>query len=265
MISPKGPKNETEFAKLLTQPLAYRRNDPLIHIQSEPELNPMTQETADKFYRTSPSKIDRIALVAMTETAFTPQAFAALQEADLPIRSKRNQLELLKFEQTDERGFFLRNGIVMHEYQDKNSISHPAVVVPAVLVPVILQSYHITVLGGHQSRAKIENDLKRKFYWPHMKTAIKDSCQACVPCAYNKRYPVGFPQGKLIVPSYPNHIVFMDVTGGLPLSYDGCHSLLLIFDGFSKFAFGIPLKSEKAAYAQCIFWPIFVRLLFSAK
>jgi hypothetical protein len=32
MISPKGPKNETEFAKLLTQPLTYRQNDPLIHI-----------------------------------------------------------------------------------------------------------------------------------------------------------------------------------------------------------------------------------------
>jgi hypothetical protein len=205
MISPKGPKNETEFAKLLTQPLAYRRNDPLIHIQSEPELNPMTQETADKFYRTSPSKIDRIALVAMTETAFTPQAFAALQEADLPIRSKRNQLELLKFEQTDERGFFLRNGIVMHEYQDKNSISHPAVVVPAVLVPVIIQSYHITVLGGHQSRAKIENDLKRKFYWPHMKTAIKDSCQACVPCAYNKRYPPRETHCSILPQSYCVH------------------------------------------------------------
>jgi hypothetical protein len=105
-----------------------------------------------------------------------------------------------------------------------------------------------TVLGGHQSRVKIENDLKRKFYWPHMKTTIKEHCQDCVPCAYNKRYPVGFPQGKLIVPLYPNHIVYMDVTGGLPLSYDGCRSLLLIFDGFSKFAFGIPLKSEKAAY-----------------
>jgi hypothetical protein len=129
MNPPKGPKNEKEFAKLITQPLTYRRRDPLIHIQSEPELNPMSQEKADKFYSTSPSKIDRIALVAMTETAFTPQAFAALQEADIPIKNKCDQLSLLKFEQTDERGFFLCNGIVMHEYQDKNAISHPAVVV----------------------------------------------------------------------------------------------------------------------------------------
>jgi hypothetical protein len=56
MNPPKGPKNEKEFAKLITQPLTYRRRDPLIHIQSEPELNPMSQEKADKLYSTSRKK-----------------------------------------------------------------------------------------------------------------------------------------------------------------------------------------------------------------
>jgi hypothetical protein len=45
----------------------------------------------------------------------------------------------------------------------------------------------------------------------------------------------------------------MDITGGLPTSYDGCSSLLLIFDGFSKFSFGIPLKNGKAAYVAKLF------------
>ncbi|HEY7535653.1 MAG TPA: transposase family protein, partial [Thermodesulfobacteriota bacterium] len=41
---------------------------------------------------------------------------------------------------------------------------------------------------------------------------------------------------------------FIDVTSGLPRSHDGYHALLVVYDGFSRFATAICLKSEKADY-----------------
>jgi hypothetical protein len=249
-LNPEGaPKKEEAYINRVTQPIMQRHDIQPIDIKCDPTINVMTPQEAANFSPMSPYKVDRIALVAMNETAFTPEAFAALQSADPEITHRKTLL----LNKADKKGYFVRNGIVMHEYTDQNGIVHPAVYIPQVLIKLILSSYHVTVLGGHQSSKKIERDLKRKFYWPHMKTTIKAYCQDCVPCAYNKKYPVGFTQGKLITPLYPNHLIFMDITGGLPTSYDGCSSLLLIFDGFSKFSFGIPLKNRKAAYVAKLF------------
>ena len=44
------------------------------------------------------------------------------------------------------------------------------------------------------------------------------------------------------------HIVHCDLVVGLPRALDGSHAILLLYDGFSRFTFGIPLSSEKAEY-----------------
>ncbi len=252
-LRPEGaPTDEQEFINRVIQPVNQHSTLRLTDIACDPTINVMTPAEAKCFHPQATQKADRIALVAMNETAFTPQAFAALQSTDDDLKHIKKQLQdpATKY---DRKSYFMQNGIIMHEYADHNGMIHPTVCVPQELIPLILQSYHVTVLGGHQSKGKIEKDLKRKYYWPRMKSTIKKHCDACLPCSYNQRYPVGFTLGRLITPLYPNHIVFMDITGGLPKSYDGCTSLLLLYDGFSKFAFGIPLKQEKAAYVAKLF------------
>jgi hypothetical protein len=69
----------------------------------------------------------------MNETAFTPEAFAALQSAD-PEIAHRKALLLDPLNKADKKGYFVRNGIVMHEYTDQNGIVHPAVYIPQVLI-----------------------------------------------------------------------------------------------------------------------------------
>ena len=44
------------------------------------------------------------------------------------------------------------------------------------------------------------------------------------------------------------HIVHCDLVVGLPKALDGSYAILLLYDGFSRFTFGIPLASEKADY-----------------
>jgi hypothetical protein len=244
---PQCPTSEQEATNCRMQPLALRVHQELMNLKCDPDINTMSQAEADKFCSSSPNKSNRIALVAMNETAFTPQAFAALQGTDPDCLEIRNTLDDLPLGKMDQ-GYFMQDGILMHEYTDQNEVTHSAVCIPRELVPLIMGSYHTTILGGHQGSKKVEKDLKRKFFWKNMKSTVQEASRKCVPCLYNKKYPVGFTQGRLIQPSYPNHIVYMDITGGLPMSYDGCNSILLLYDRFSKFAFSIPLRSEKAPY-----------------
>ena len=44
------------------------------------------------------------------------------------------------------------------------------------------------------------------------------------------------------------HIVHYDLVVGLPRALDGSHAIILFYDGFSRFIYGIPLASEKAEY-----------------
>jgi len=44
------------------------------------------------------------------------------------------------------------------------------------------------------------------------------------------------------------HVVHCDLIVGLPRALDGSHAILLLYDGFSRLTFGIPLTSEKADY-----------------
>jgi hypothetical protein len=75
---PQSPTSEQEATNCRMQPLALRVNPMLMNLKCDPDINAMSQVEADKFCSSSPNKSNRIALVAMNETAFTPQAFAAL-------------------------------------------------------------------------------------------------------------------------------------------------------------------------------------------
>ena len=44
------------------------------------------------------------------------------------------------------------------------------------------------------------------------------------------------------------HIVHCDLIVGLPRALDGSYAILLLYDGFSRLTYGIPLTSEKAEY-----------------
>jgi hypothetical protein len=44
------------------------------------------------------------------------------------------------------------------------------------------------------------------------------------------------------------HVVHCDLMVGLPRALDGSTAILLLYDGFSRFTYGIALTSEKADY-----------------
>ena len=47
---------------------------------------------------------------------------------------------------------------------------------------------------------------------------------------------------------YPLHVVHCDLVVGLPRAMDKSYAIFLLYDGFTRHVYGIPLASEKASY-----------------
>jgi len=62
------------------------------------------------------------------------------------------------------------------------------------LISIILQEYHDGVLGGHSGIAKTLDKISSKFYWPHMRSQIREyvlSCTICQQAKTETKLPVG--------------------------------------------------------------------------
>jgi hypothetical protein len=194
-----------------------------------------------------PEVSGRVALVALNETAFTPDAFKRLQFDD--VKWQRIILSLRELTaNTRQNSYFLRQGILMREAIDRTGYTYYTVCVPEVMIDSLLRTYHQTLYGGHYGPKRTEAHIRKWYYWPTMVKDIKLFHKRCLPCVYNKSNPMAYKQGTMRVAQYPMHICFIDIACGLPKSYDGCDSMLLAYDGFSKHIFAIPLRGSNANY-----------------
>jgi hypothetical protein len=173
----------------------------------------------------------------------------ALKVAQLEDKTFSTKIKLLQKESPnvrDERGFFLRNGVLMREM---NIPQHPdsfyVLCVPESLVNNVLIQYHGTDSGPHLGIHRMVSLLKSKFYWPSMREHVREFCNNCVICKYTKanRQPKA-PLHRTFVPQRPNHVIAIDLIGPCVRSLDGKTYILTIIDLFTKYAMAIPLSSK---------------------
>ena len=188
-----------------------------------------------------------IKLVAINESAFSVEAFMDLQAKDEFCSRK---IELIKAKDTRVKGsgYFLKRNILMRQMETRDHQYYNVVCVPSSLVQPLLESSHRSLLNGHFGGERYALNMARKYYWPKMKDDILDFHKKCLSCQYNDKYPVKFSSGYVIRPRWPMHVVHCDLVVGLPRAFDGSYAILLLYDGFSRFTYGIPLASEKADY-----------------
>jgi len=91
-----------------------------------------------------------------------------------------------------------------------------------------------------------------------MRNELLEFHKNCLPCQMNDKYPVRFKLGQVVRPRYPLHVVHCDLVVGLPKALDGSHAIFLLYDGFTRFVYGIALASEKAEYIVKKFMTHFV-------
>jgi transposase InsO family protein len=120
-------------------------------------------------------------------------------------------------------------------------------VLPACLHAVVLSAMHDSVTAGHMGVKKTYGKLKKCFYWPGMKSAVRDWIRTCPKCGARKRpqktsraplntYRVGAPMDRLS----------SDILGPFPVSERSNRYILVVMDNFSKWVEAYPIPDFTA-------------------
>ncbi len=209
-------------------------------VRLEDEIN----QTTDSSFKAA---CYNIRLVAINESCFSLDAFSDMQRQD---EFCSNKLELVKKKDNNviKSGYFVKRNILMRKMETRDGQVFNVVCIPKILIKPLLESSHKSLLSGHFGSKRYFLNMSRKYYWPKMRDDITNFHHSCLPCIYNDKFPVKYISGHVIRPLYPMHVVHCDLIVGLPRALDGSHAILLLYDGFSRLTFGIPLTSEKADY-----------------
>lgn len=111
------------------------------------------------------------------------------------------------------------------------------------LVPVLLQMYHSSMVGGHSGDVKTYLRLAGEWFWGGMWRDVTQFVQKCYTCQKQKvsqQLPAGLLQ-PLPVPSRVWEDITLDFIEGLPNS-NGVDTILVIVDRFLKYGHFVPLK-----------------------
>ena len=102
--------------------------------------------------------------------------------------------------------------------------------------------------GGHLGRDKTLDKIRSLYYFPRMDTFVDIWIKSCPTClAIKRKQPskLAVPLGNIEV-SEVWDLLSIDLWDAGVLSNRGHRYLLTVIDGFSKYAFAIPLKNKTA-------------------
>ena len=189
----------------------------------------------------------QINLVALNQNVFSFEGFQELQLQD-SFCSQKIQGVKDRADDVINAGYFIKRKVLMRKMSTNDGQLFEVVVIPAGIVKTLLESTHNSFNRGHFGSEKYLLDMRSRYFWPSMKKDIVEFHKQCIPCQFNDKYPVKFQIGNIIKPTYPMSVIYLDLVVGLPRSTSGNYCMLLIYDGYSRFAQAVPLASEKAEY-----------------
>ncbi|KAA0038302.1 peroxidase 64 [Cucumis melo var. makuwa] len=139
-------------------------------------------------------------------------------------------------EESTESNYSLQNGLLMY----KNRL---VILKQSSLIPVILDTFHNSVVGGPSGFLRTYKRVAAELYWDGMKADIIKHCEECLTCQRSKSLALS-PDGLLVPLEIPQSIwsdISMDFVEGLPKS-SGFEVILVVVDRLSKYGHFLPLK-----------------------
>jgi len=122
-----------------------------------------------------------------------------------------------------------------------------------VEVPASMQRRLFDIMHRHFAHRGARPVLKRlgnHFHWPCMSRDIRRWTRSCKDCQRRKKpRPMNAGLTKSLLVNAPGQVFFMDFSGGtqggtLPASPEGFVYLLIVMDAFTRYVFGVPLKTK---------------------
>ncbi len=214
----------------LTQ--ALEQNDNLIHI---PPHVP------------SP-KVPMVKNISSISLSVLEQDLTRELQTDKLIQEQEKEAEVQKIRQKllegeEVKGFFLRRGVLMKE-RPKSTNLPPGIVVPKVLVPTLIATYH---LGAHSGYKIISESIRQNFFVPKLEEKVLHFTRSCSLCVEHKASTSpSVSLGHSPLPSSKLSTWVMDLVSGLP-NTEGFDSFLSIIDPFSGYRLAIPCRTTITA------------------
>ncbi|KAL4016975.1 hypothetical protein IC575_024646 [Cucumis melo] len=116
------------------------------------------------------------------------------------------------------------------------------------LIPVMLNTFHDSVVGGHSKFLRTYKRLASELYWEGMKSDVKKHCDSYITCQRNKSLVLS-PAGLLIPLEIPHQVwsdISMDFIDGLSKA-KGCDVILVVVDRLNKYSHFLALKHPYTA------------------
>lgn len=153
----------------------------------------------------------------------------------------QNLLARLAVCSPDEKGFSLDQGLI--KYQNKIWVAQNS-----ALQTKLITAFHSSAIGGHSGVKPTYHRLKQMFYWKGLKRDVESFVQQCQVCQQAKHELIHSPGllQPLPIPNGAWQDLSMDFIEGLPCS-DGCNTILVVMDRFTKYSHFIPLKHPYTA------------------
>ncbi len=142
----------------------------------------------------------------------------------------------------------------------RNMIAYQ-VVLPLSLRPRVLREMHDAPLAGHLAYLRTYLKIKAHYYWPTMRTDIKEYCATCATCIANTPSRLRAQLHPHELAKAPFQVVGMDFLGPIrPASPNGNKFVMVMTDYFSKWVEAIALPDQTAATTvDCLFKNIVLR------
>jgi transposase InsO family protein len=131
-------------------------------------------------------------------------------------------------------------------------------VVPAQWRKLICAEYHDSILlGSHMGRDKTYDKVRQHYYFKNMQKYIDLWVTTCPCCQHIKStHPAHAPQSPLgvIEVDAPWDLFSIDLWGSVTTSTNGNKYILTVIDGYSKFAWALPIPNKKATTIAQALW-----------
>ena len=136
------------------------------------------------------------------------------------------------------------------------------IVVPHSLKNFVLNRYHTLPVSGHMGSNKVEDSIKRQFYWSNMFKDIRRHINACTTCQRRKTpRPKNVGPGAIIAKAVrPWHTLSIDIVTAQEEDANGYKYILSIMDIFTRYVITVPLQTKQATkVGDALFREVFTR------
>ena len=216
--------------------------------ERSPEVETRPESGPEVDTMVSPSMPGAIRLPA------TRKEFIAAQQGDVTLTNCHSSVVGQGEEKGKKVAYFLDEGLLMRCWmsdpsKDGDWGAKYQVVVPAPYRLQVLSLAHDHLWSGHMGVTKTYDRVLRHFFWPRLKSDVREYCRSCHVCQITGKPNQGISPAPLCpipVMGEPFERVIVDCVGPLPKTKSGNQFLLTVMCASTRFPEAIPLRKITA-------------------